>query len=517
MDHSIVLRYIQIFTASLSFVGSTIISTILLRSPDGLSVPYRRLIFGLSISDILQSLGFIFGPFLLPRGPSYFDLVNKQVSRNWAFGNDQTCEAIGVAIHVGGNGTMFYTFILCVYYLCKVKYNMSDQQFREKIELKAHITIALFMVCVAVVLVVTDSINPLGAGTFCTTFPSPVGCELQPEKFGECTRGGNYLIYGTAFVTIPGFLSFIGICLSLSLICHKVVKEESQMERRHRSNLTPPSQSSITQTDVQVKSTWRISRMFKFSRSGGRAPLTAGERLVKSSRREIFLQALLYVLVCVIVTIWTYIYGIFRAIGGKNFPYVLSAAFYVFYPLGGALNILVYTRPKILLIRRRHPDYTWLRAFWLVMTAGGQLPIISDNEPRDHDSLGSMDDETDLNLLQFICCRKRTIRSGSASDLEQNSPNMLSSTSTSRPIPRPASVDGISGISSINNSTGNEISRYEKHDDDQFDEGKSAKAIKSPLSQKSSLVSYASEGESRGNISSLLSRETLDSSFTTNP
>ena len=78
MDHSIALRYIGIFTASLSFVGSTIISTILLRSPDGLSVPYRRLIFGLSISDILQSLGFIFGPFLLPRGISYFDLVNQQ-------------------------------------------------------------------------------------------------------------------------------------------------------------------------------------------------------------------------------------------------------------------------------------------------------------------------------------------------------------------------------------------------------------------------------------------------------
>lgn len=320
-------------------------------------------------------------------------------------------------------------------------------------------------------------------------------------------------MYGTVFTTVPGLLGFFGVVFCLSMICHKIVKEEREMERRYR-NLSRLRQTNIAQTDVQVKSTWRISRIFKVSRPDGRAPLTAGERLVMSRRREIFLQALLYVLVCVLITIWTYINGIFRLIGSKKkYPFSLVGAFYVFYPLGGALNILVYTRPKILLIRRRHPDYSWLRAFWLVMTAGGQLPVISDNEPRDHDSLNSLDDEADLNLLQFICCRKRKTRSSSASDLEQNGPNMVSFTSTAGLVERPASIGE---ISSLNNSTVNQISCYEKDDEDQDDDDKSTKVIKRLVSQKSSQVSYVSEEESREHSRSLQSRETRESSLSMN-
>lgn len=91
MDHSVVLRYIGISTASLSFVGSSIISSILVRSRDGLSVPYRRIIFGLSISDIIQSLGFIFGPFLVPESLSYVDIWTQKGKALSTFKSESLC------------------------------------------------------------------------------------------------------------------------------------------------------------------------------------------------------------------------------------------------------------------------------------------------------------------------------------------------------------------------------------------------------------------------------------------
>lgn len=56
---------------------------------------------------------------------------------------------------------------------------MSDQQFSERIERKAHIAIISFMVCVAVVLVVTDNFNPLALGvSLCIRFP------VETSSFG---------------------------------------------------------------------------------------------------------------------------------------------------------------------------------------------------------------------------------------------------------------------------------------------------------------------------------------------
>eukprot|EP00553_Chaetoceros_curvisetus_P001335 CAMPEP_0204622506 /NCGR_PEP_ID=MMETSP0717-20131115/8152_1 /ASSEMBLY_ACC=CAM_ASM_000666 /TAXON_ID=230516 /ORGANISM="Chaetoceros curvisetus" /LENGTH=90 /DNA_ID=CAMNT_0051637237 /DNA_START=872 /DNA_END=1141 /DNA_ORIENTATION=- len=45
-----------------------------------------------------------------------------------------------------------------------------------------------------------------------------------------------------------------------------------------------------------------------------------------------------------------------------------------FFPLGGFLNILVYTRPKVASLRRTHPECSRIRGFWMVLHAGGEIP-----------------------------------------------------------------------------------------------------------------------------------------------
>ena len=48
----------------------------------------------------------------------------------------------------------------------------------------------------------------------------------------------------------------------------------------------------------------------------------------------------------------------------------------IFYPLGGLFNILVYTRPKVLSLRRINPQYYWFQAFVIVIRAGAVVPMV---------------------------------------------------------------------------------------------------------------------------------------------
>ena len=66
---------------------------------------------------------------------------------------------------------------------------------------------------------------------------------------------------------------------------------------------------------------------------------------------------------------------------GKPSSFLLIAS-EITCPLGGLFNILVFTRPSVWILRRRH-SYSWLKAFVLVIKAGGEVPHeFRDNEPK---------------------------------------------------------------------------------------------------------------------------------------
>jgi hypothetical protein len=46
----------------------------------------------------------------------------------------------------------------------------------------------------------------------------------------------------------------------------------------------------------------------------------------------------------------------------------------IFWPIGGLFNIMVYTRPKVLSLMDRHPDFPKFVLFLLVVVSGGEAP-----------------------------------------------------------------------------------------------------------------------------------------------
>ena len=98
-----------------------------------------------------------------------------------------------------------------------------------------------------------------------------------------------------------------------------------------------------------------------------------GTTLIRVYRREIILQACYFVL-AFFVTFSCFMVQQIILIAERQPTVFLFRVVAVFYPLGGFLNVLVYTRPKITSLRIRYSEYSWLRAFWYVIKAGGDMP-----------------------------------------------------------------------------------------------------------------------------------------------
>jgi hypothetical protein len=66
--HQATFLIAQVITASISFIlSSPFIAGGIVRSDGVLTSPYRRIIFGINLSDILQSLALFIGPLSVPK------------------------------------------------------------------------------------------------------------------------------------------------------------------------------------------------------------------------------------------------------------------------------------------------------------------------------------------------------------------------------------------------------------------------------------------------------------------
>jgi hypothetical protein len=99
------IQVAPIFSGSLSAISSTLIIYVILRSQTGLSSIYHRIMFGMSIADILSSVSIALSTLPMPS----FMPQEKDFEYRWTgprLGNTSTCNAQG----------FFQTFgILCMF------------------------------------------------------------------------------------------------------------------------------------------------------------------------------------------------------------------------------------------------------------------------------------------------------------------------------------------------------------------------------------------------------------------
>ena len=91
---------------------------------------------------------------------------------------------------------------------------------------------------------------------------------------------------------------------------------------------------------------------------------------------EFFIQAGLYVS-GYLLTNAAVLIGHLHFVAAKREPgFVIHSIAAATFPLGGVFNILIYTRPKVILFRKQHPRYSWIRALVLVIKSGCVVPMV---------------------------------------------------------------------------------------------------------------------------------------------
>ena len=110
-------------TGCISTFASITLTVSILRSNQKLSTVYRRLIFCLSVFDVIQSISQGISSLPMPKGSIW-----------GAIGNDATCDIQGFFISASFCGTVLYSLSLTVYFLLVVKYDMPEAKIKKYVE-----------------------------------------------------------------------------------------------------------------------------------------------------------------------------------------------------------------------------------------------------------------------------------------------------------------------------------------------------------------------------------------------
>jgi ABC-type multidrug transport system fused ATPase/permease subunit len=350
---------ISSISSSTSFISLMASGTMaaMIHKSGRLSIPYGRLIYALSLSDVVQSFAILIAPFFIPK--------TQSAGFSLAMGNVHTCDFVGFILPFGSTAVCMYTCSLCIYYVCKLKLNMTDSVFYQKVEKKLHIFIIFYNTVFSAAGVATKSVNPVTQMDFCHYSRKPWNC----DRSFDCERGH----YARFFTIFYGPIGTPLVCLVEIIACMAgVIWHVISRERVFLSNTT--GKSSLQRAYDRMKAYLSKRNDETQQNLSDQQPNESDVHYIaRVYRRETMMQAFLYV----IVFLCTYGVSIYVAICNAidvDVSMILGLLFLFVYPLGGLFNVLVYSRPAILAFRLEHSNYSWCKAFSLVVMAGGANP-----------------------------------------------------------------------------------------------------------------------------------------------
>ena len=363
----------QIFSAAISFTSSLTLSTAIFRSSGGLTTPYRRLIFGLSVSDVGQSLSLLLGPFATPA---------SEITP-YGLGNQVSCSAQGILLLVSCNWIPMYTCALTFYYYCTLILDMSHQDFTKAFERKAHVAIVLVGITIFAASLVSKTINPYVTGTFCSASAVPADCRQHPELYDECIGANTVFIFELVFLA-----NLVLCCVFIIRNSYLLLRNVLKRDRLFGPTINANTSASDLRRKSSISSNRSSNRSSEGDRNSSRVSVSqdsTSEGQVKESehhkvellrrdiRRTMTIQQCMYVAAffSTYFIYWLYVGMLMLGLNPTSSHLILSE---LTCPLGGLLNILVFARPHVWMLRRKL-DISWPRAFIMVIKAGGRVPV----------------------------------------------------------------------------------------------------------------------------------------------
>mmetsp|Transcript_14667 Transcript_14667/g.21908 ORF Transcript_14667/g.21908 Transcript_14667/m.21908 type:complete len:449 (-) Transcript_14667:588-1934(-) len=202
---------------TISIVSSGTFLFMILWSEIKLSVPPRRIFFGLCLYDCIFSLASALSSLPIPKEEGIWG----------AAGNIATCDFQGFIHHIGAIGSMFYNCSLSIYYLCIIRLSMTDVTFTKKVEPFCHLIPNLYGFGGALYLLINRDFNNIGNA--CWIGPSPIDCITDVDV--ECVRGNDAYDKRYIFMVYAVYLVWFVIIVTMTSILHKVVRQRRSADR----------------------------------------------------------------------------------------------------------------------------------------------------------------------------------------------------------------------------------------------------------------------------------------------
>jgi hypothetical protein len=323
-------------TSFLSSFSSLLIIVIILRSGQKLSSSYHRIIFGMSVADAMGSLAIFCSTWLMPK-----EMIYKQFE-GAVYGNSATCTAQGFLFFSGAMGTFGFNTVLCIYYVCIIRYNFTEEKFRKCAEP------ILFCLVITIPLLATVPLIPLVPTPYdfvCTGARYPYWCNRGHDGSDgdECSSYGVFDITIRIALVLIYVISTVIIFSSMFLVCWTVYMQERNMDKYlktiHGNRNTRESKPQHTQT------------------------------------RTIMFQALGYLGAFILCQLFPMInlLKVLRKMVIFQYLHVLLR------PLQGLFNLMIFMRHKISNIRRSNNKLTTWQAFCQVFTSKEEPTLFVDN------------------------------------------------------------------------------------------------------------------------------------------
>ncbi len=352
-DERKILHIVEIFSGSISFLSSISLMRIIFKSKIKFTVPYRRIIFGLAIFDLIYSIANIATVPMLPSSDTVWG----------SMGNQQSCEALGFLIFVGATGNLLYILSLCAFFICQLVFRINKRTLARKIEPWFHATPFLLSFTGATSLLVHKYFNLTQYKMKCWVSPYPPNCLYNDDV--PCVRGTRYRVVRFVLALFVQGLTFSTLCATMACIYYKVRKQGRTQQKYNFSAYRSSNQSSA---DVDSKGP-NLALNSRISRRLSSTSFTGWSVHHKNRSKAVITQSLLY------ITGFCFTWGpvvlvVIVATNGNEIAYVLRVLSRFFNPLSGFFNLLIFLRPILCLYRKKHPENSWMRAFFIIILSG---------------------------------------------------------------------------------------------------------------------------------------------------
>ncbi|GFH52517.1 hypothetical protein CTEN210_08993 [Chaetoceros tenuissimus] len=311
---------------------------------------YHRILFVMSFMDAITSLCTALTTLPMPSNVNQYYKFEGP-----SFGNYNTCEAQGFLILVGMGYAIASNIFLNIYYLCKIRYHVSDEKFRKWAEPMFLILSTIASTVAPSFFLSKDLINPTPLEPYCAMAVYPAQCTglivpngSDTEFSGiECLRASvsEYVEVDQRFhmmtIIILG-IEFMMLIISMSLIICTV-------------------RNSKNTIDVQIRDRNRTE-----STSDGEE-----QRIKENSRKTpITVQVLMYTIACLLSWIFLVLKLTYGDVNSDKTIILLKA---IFTPLQGFFNLLIFIFHKNEIVSETKTKNGYFQTLKLMVTSPNEI------------------------------------------------------------------------------------------------------------------------------------------------